>query len=427
MCNKILNREGSPLAFFNLLVMKNLQNYITGVLLTAASLAGCHRPQSQSVAPPSARLLDSATGSCSFVSKTPSGEIMLSWIREDSGATMVWYAAFDDTTGTFVDPRPIPPSRGVEPHGENMPKMVFLGNGRVLAMYGVSSPTSDNPYTGTVYYTWSSDSGRSWSASRPLFRSANSFDQRYFDIARLPSGQVGAIWLNNSEQQGSTLYFAATGSDGSFGRPTVVATHTCQCCRTDLFCDSQGLVHVAWRAIIDDSIRDMEYCYSRDTGKTFSMPTRISRDDWVVNGCPHTGPSMAENKTGLHFAWFTMGGGGGVYYCHTTDTGRSFSPRQSVSDIISARHPEITALPMGDLAIVWDEGGGTATRPRQRIGLQMRGPGGLLLSTRYVSSDSASAYFPQIAVIDPARAVVAYTEGAGPAQRIWYRTVSLKR
>jgi hypothetical protein len=351
---------------------------------------------------------------------------MVSWIREDSGAAMVWYAIFDDSTGSFVDPRPVPPTRGVEPHGENMPKMALLGGGRMLVMYGVASPTPDNPYTGTVYYTWSLDSGKTWSEGRPLFDSRNSFDQRYFDVARLPSGQVGAVWLNNSEQKGSTLYFAAADTGGRFSRPTVVATHTCQCCRTELFCDSAGLVHVAWRAIIADSIRDMEYCYSTDTGRTFSVPVRISRDNWVVDGCPHTGPSMTENATGLHFAWFTMGGGGGVYYCNTADTGRTFSARQQVSGVISARHPQITALPTGDLALVWDEGGGTATRPRQRIGLQMRGPAGLLLSTRYVSPDSVSAYFPQIAVVDAAAAVVTYTRGVGPQQRVCYRVTPFR-
>ena len=41
---------------------------------------------------------------------------------------------------------------------------------------------------------------------------------------------------------------------------------------------------------------------------------RISQDNWVISGCPHTGPAMAENKEGIHFTWFTGGSGSGIYY-----------------------------------------------------------------------------------------------------------------
>lgn len=406
--------------------MKNFKWILSNVLLASLGLGSCHQPAKHAPTRNVAHVLDSSMGSCPYLTRTTTGNIVLSWIRQDAGNATVWFTYFDKSTQAFQPPREIPTSQGVEPHGENMPKMVFQGEGRILAMYGVKNPQPDNPYTGAVYYTWSVDSGRHWTKGQPLFSSSGSFDQRYFDIALLPSGQVGAVWLNNSEPTGSTLYFATTGTDGKFGTAKVIARHTCQCCRTDLFCDSAGTIHVAWRAIIGDSIRDMEYCYSSDTGKTFTVPVRISADNWVVSGCPHTGPSMAENEGALHFVWFTMGGGGGVYYCHTRDTGRNFSMREPVSQITSARHPQIAALPGGDLAIVWDEGAGTATIPHQRIGLQLRGPGGLLLSTRYVSSDSISAYFPQIAVMDNSRALIAYTESDGPGERICYRIVGMK-
>ncbi len=66
-------------------------------------------------------------------------------------------------------------------------------------------------------------------------------------------------------------------------------------------------MHVLYRGIIDDSIRDMVHMMSTDAGKTFTAPERISNDNWVLNGCPHTGPAMTENADGLHFSWFTGG------------------------------------------------------------------------------------------------------------------------
>lgn len=404
--------------------------YITWIIINTLALGlvltACHRNAGAPAARDFPVSLDSAAGSCPYLTRTPDGGVVLSWVRRDPEGTMVWYAIFDDSTRHFGVPHPIPPTRGVEPHGENMPKLVFARRGEILAMYGVKSPQPDNPYTGTVYYSWSADKGKHWTMGKPLFTSARSYDQRYFDIALLPSGEVGAVWLNNSRKEGSTLYFAATEPGGTFGPARIVAKHTCQCCRTDLLADSTGLLHVAWRAIIDDSIRDMAYCYSRDTGKTFSAPVRISRDNWVIDGCPHTGPTMTENTSGLHFAWFTMGGGGGVYYCNTEDSGRLFSPRQPVSREISARHPQLAALPSGNLAVVWDEGTGAVTARHQRIGLEMRGPAGLALSSRHVSSDSTNAYFPQIAVLNNTRALVAYTEDGSGGEQVSCRLVSLQ-
>lgn len=405
-----------------------MKQHTLWTILVPASLflaAACHAPQQKTAKQYACKMADDFPASCPYMSRTPSGTWVMSWIRQDSGQTMMWFARFQDSSMSFGPPTPVPPSRGVEPHGENMPKLVFSGDGRVLAMYGVKTPRPDNPYTGTVYYCWSTDEGAHWTKPVPLFKSAQSFDQRYFDIAVLPSGRVGAVWLNNSEPSGSTLYFATAGPDGIFGPGKAIARHTCQCCRTDLLADSSGTIHVAWRAILGDTVRDMEYCRSIDSGRTFSDPVRISPDNWVVSGCPHTGPSMAENAEGVHFAWFTMGGGGGVYYTRTPDKGGHFLPRDPVSQVTSARHPQIAGLPDGDLALVWDEGAGPATAPHQRIGLQMRGPDGLNLGTRYLTPDTVSAYFPQIAVLNNTQGIVAYTRGAGQNERVCYRVVRL--
>jgi hypothetical protein len=244
-------------------------------------------------------------------------------------------------------------------------------------------------------------------------------------VAVLPNGKTGIVWLNNSKPEGSTLYFASLNGDQGFSKGKVIGKHTCQCCRTDLLVDSSGKINVAWRDIYHDSIRDMFYCYSADTGKTFSDPVRISADNWVVNGCPHTGPSMAENKSGLHFTWFTMGGGGGIYYCHTINNSQSFSPRQAVSRLTSARHPQMIAMPDGDLAIAWDEGVKYGDEIHQRIGLQMRGPDGLLLNNRYLTPDSENTTFPVIKVLNKQNVLVAYTQDDGKRQQVRYKIVTV--
>lgn len=412
--------------------MRSLGDCLSGILLAALLSMGCHNPgkhpasssaQAVFVADPS------FVTSCPFFTSDAAGRPVLSWVRQDSadGMAKVCYAVYSDSSKTFGQPHVVPPAVGVEPHGEDMPKIIFRKNGSILVVYSVKAPRPDNPYTGAVYYTQSFDGGAHWTPEQPLVKdTALSFDQRYFDLDLLPDGEVGIVWLNNSEPHGSTLYFASTQGDQGFSPGKIIGRHTCQCCRTDLMTDSSGRIHVAWRDILGDSVRDMDYCYSADSGKTFSAPVRISPDNWVVNGCPHTGPSMAMNKDGLHFAWFTMGGSGGIYYCHTDNNGLTFSARQPVSSLASARHPQITAMPDNDLVITWDENAGSGEASHQRIALQMRGPSGFLLNTRYLTPDSINAFFPQLKILDDHSALLAYTEENGEKEQVHYQLVDLQ-
>lgn len=366
--------------------------------------------------------------SCPFLCRDDSGRPVLSWIQQTtpSDPAKMYYAVYDPQHATFGPARPIPSSTGLEAHGEDMPKLLYWGNGNRLAIYNTPHPTPGNPYTGKVFYTQSFDGGAHWTDPTPLVRdSTRSYDQRYFDVARLPDGQAGVVWLNDSRPEGSNLYFAHTLGKQGFSKARVIARHTCQCCRTDLMADDSGNIHVAWRGILEDSIRDMMYCRSVDSGKHFSNPRRISPDNWVIRGCPHTGPSMAANQDGIHFSWFTMGGGGGIYYCHQQGAAQGFSARQTVSDRASARHPQIITLPAGDLAEVWDEGAGSGNAMYQRIMLQQRGPSGLLIHTRVLSAENQNASFPQIIPLDNHAVLVAYTIYAGQKQQVQYQVVQL--
>lgn len=370
---------------------------------------------------------ETGISSCPWLTTDSRGDFLLSWIHQDSagGEGMMYYAVSTDQGKTFGPPGKILPSRGAEPHGENMPKMMVNKDGELIAVFGVSAPSRGNEYTGKIYYTVSKNQGRTWNKAMPLTRDTASFDQRYFDLAPLPGGGVGITWLNNSEPQGSTLYYASAARGGSFDHAKVIGIHTCQCCRTDLFTDEKGGLHVAYRDIINDSIRDMVYSVSADTGKTFSAPVRISPDNWVVNGCPHTGPDMTANQNGLHFVWYTMGGGGGVYYCHSSDNGKTFSPRETVSDNPSAKHPQIIALPRGNLVIVWDENMKKGKHYYRRIGLQVRGPEGRTFSTAYISPTGKDAAFAVVRPVDNKTALVAYTARVNDLEKVFYRRVNV--
>ena len=352
--------------------------------------------------------------SCPFLTKDNNNNIVLSFIKEinDSVAVMN-YAVSKDKGVSFGTAVEIPASKNVLPSGENMPKMVFKPNGEMIAVWGVENANELNKYSGLVYYSQSFDDGKNWSEAIPLVKDTASFDQRYFDVALLKNGEAGIIWLDNrkkTEKEGSTLYYATTNGKNGFENERPIAETLCQCCRTDLFLDASGNIHAVFRNIINDTIRDMTHIVSRDAGKTFSAPKRISEDNWAISACPHTGPSMAENKNGLHFAWHTMGSGEGVFYCASNDNGETFSKRENISGEPSARHPQITALPNGELVTVWDESIQNAEHYNSWIGLQRRNENGKVISKEYITSNEMVSEFPLVRALDDNSVILVWVQ-----------------
>jgi hypothetical protein len=289
------------------------------------------------------------------------GESILVWTEAQDGdrGHIIKYATLDEMGHTFRTIHAIPSSSGCRAHDESMSKLAFKADGTMLAVFSKRTPTKKNRFAGALYYTQSFDEGANWTAAQYLHvgDTTHGLSRSFFDLTRLPDGEIGAIWLDSrltkKRGDGSSLFFAKTSEKKGFLTDQVIGRGTCECCRTELYTSAEGHIHVAYRNIWQDSIRDMAHLVSFDNGKTFSTPKRISADDWVINGCPHTGPSLGVNQAKLHATWFTMGGAQGLYYAYSDDIGNSFKPRQLLTK--KGKHPQLLALKDGKMVFVWEE------------------------------------------------------------------------
>jgi hypothetical protein len=352
--------------------------------------------------------------SCPYLTKDTKGNIVMCWGKQiNEKEAVLCFAIFNVKKGLFAETIEVPQSRGLQLHGENMPKIVFKPNKEIIVVWGVDNSSPQKKYAKIICYSQSFDQGKTWSKATSLVKDITGTSQAYFDTELLPNGEAAILWLDNrtkTTKQGSTLYFAVTKGKNGFQNEKSICETICQCCRTDLFIDSKGNVRATFRDIINDTIRDMVHLVSADEGKTFSSPKRISDDNWVISGCPHTGPALAENHNGLHFAWYTMGGGEGVFYCNSKDLGKTFSQRSNVSNKPSAKHPQIIALQTGGIAIVWDETVKKGGEYNVCVGLQMRTSDGEMISTKYITSDETVSEFPVIKAINNDMIIVAWVQ-----------------
>jgi hypothetical protein len=366
--------------------------------------------------------VDSLPGQCPYLAKDTKGNTVLSWVRVINDSSAVFCYAVSTNGGlSFGSPITIPGSSNIEPHSENLPKIIFKPSGEIIALWGAGNPNPKNKYAGLVSYAQSFDEGNSWTAPQTLVKDTAGYDQRYYDVNLLPNGEVGIIWLDNRKtttSEGSALYFASTEGRDGFKNERMIGQPCCQCCRTRLFIDSKNNIHVLYRGILKDSVRDLVHAVSLDNGQSFSSPKLVSNDNWVIRGCPHTGPAMTENKEGLHFTWFTGASDKGCFYTNSTDNGMNFNSRQSISR--SGSHPQIASLPGEKLVIVWDEPVKMHDKFYRRIGIWQKNANGSD-EKGFITADTSMCSYPVVYNTEGNMAVVAYTQIKGEKNYIGYQ------
>jgi hypothetical protein len=219
----------------------------------------------------------------------------------------------------------------------------------------------------------------------------------------------------------SKLFFAA--ADGSVP-PHAVTRGVCYCCKTALVSGGDGVVYTAWRHVYPGNLRDIAFALSRDGGRTFAAPVRVSEDKWMLEGCPDDGPAMVvDRQNRVHIVWPTLVQQPGadaepalaLFYATSTD-GRTFTPRMRIPTEGMPHHPQAALDAAGGLAVAWDE----ATSGTRRVafahapapGAGGRGP----VFVREVLSAAGPALYPVVAATNDG-VVVAWTAG-GPADSV---------
>ena len=140
----------------------------------------------------------------------------------------------------------------------------------------------------------------------------------------MPSGSITASWHPHQQTQAATehrrgamtstaptdgvamaqlsqLYVAAL--DGTVP-PQGITGGVCYCCKTAVAAGASNTLYLAWRHVYEGNMRDIAFTVSRDGGKTFAPPVRVSEERVEINGCPDDGPAMAVDSTGaVHIVW----------------------------------------------------------------------------------------------------------------------------
>jgi BNR repeat-like domain len=353
----------------------------------------------------------------SFPGRDPSlawdgrGRLHAVWVQESGGTNRVIYRRLDDPSAKPVAVTPAGVSTSA--HGEVPPLLEALPDGALVVAYAVPIP---GKWQNEVHLQRSTDGGATWSRPVPLEAGGERGSHNEMAAAVTPGGTLVFAWLDKRE--GGRGLRVARSKDGlRFEADRTLDATTCECCGNEILAGSRGEVWIAYRDV-SEGVRDFAVAASRDEGATFAPPRPLSKDGWKVEGCPHTGARLALGKGGdLWAAWFT-GADPGIYVTRSTDSGSTWSPRQSVATPGEAApavaHPEIGALPDGRIAVLYE-----AVRRDGTRDIEVRLRQGELWSSPKILA--LGAVYPRLAVREE-KAVVAFTRKRGNGTEVVVRS-----
>jgi hypothetical protein len=373
-----------------------------------------------------------------------------------SGATDVFLAVSRDGARTFGAPTRVNDADGdARLNGEQPPRVTLRNN--VITVVWTTKGTSGTK----LLQSRSSDGGRSFAKAATVAGSDAAGNRGWENAATDRDGRTFAVWLDHralaqdstmaashhdhsgkkpdgiAMAQKSKLYIASL--DGAVA-PTAVTSGVCYCCKTAIAAGADGSLYAAWRHVYPGNIRDIAFTMSRDGGRTFAAPVRVSEDRWVLEGCPDDGPAMAigaDNR--IHIVWPTLitedrtaeraerrdsslrspraprlnvGQQTIALFYATSNDGARFTARERIPTQGMPHHPQI-AVGADDLpVIVWDEGADGGRRVAMTRMSPRAGP------TRFSREALAeTAVYPVVAAVRGAT-VAAWTSGQSPASVI---------
>ena len=299
--------------------------------------------------------LTAAVGATASVAADEQGVLWLA--RMEKGH--VWISRSGDGGKTFSgDVKVNAEPEAILADGQNRPKVV-AGGGVVAVTWAQALPKL---HTGHIRFARSVDGGRTFSSPRIVNDDRQEIGHSFPTLAMNDRGRLALVWLDSREKVaqskagkkhlGSSIFYVVSENRGeTFSANTLLADHSCECCRVGLAFAPNGEAQAQWRHVFGDNIRDFAIAPLVPGAKV----QRVSEDDWKIAACPHHGGDLTIDEHGRrHLVWFTGSQKGpGIYYRYA-DSDRMRPPLALGNPDAQAGHPTVFAR-NGQVWLAWRE------------------------------------------------------------------------
>ena len=285
--------------------------------------------------------------------------VILSWIERTGETAMLKFA--ERTENGWTDARSVASGDNYFVNWADVPSVIRLQDGSLAAHWLQKS--ADSAYAYDVRLAFSTDDGRTWSASMTPHHDGTKTEHGFASLFQIPGAGLGLVWLDGRQmKEGShegmdagsmTIRGAVFNANGTQASESLVDDRVCECCPTTAAVTSDGPI-IAYRDRTRDEIRDIYV--SRLAGGKWTQPVPVHRDNWRINACPVNGPVLSARGRDVAIAWFTaQGEEGHVYASFSQDAGKTFGAAIRIDDVGAVGRVDAELLPDGSAAVSWIE------------------------------------------------------------------------
>lgn len=246
------------------------------------------------------------------------------------------------------------------------PSVTALADGTLVAHWLVNNPSREaKSYGYGLRLARSTDGGTSWTE---VFSAGTDNTTGYSGFVSLlprPRG-FAALYLTPPKATGAlesahggehadhmmTVSVAHFGPGGTLLSDTQVDEDACTCCGTSLIETSDGLL-AAYRDH-RGSVRGISVVRFRHG--SWSSPTTVHADNWLIDACPTNGPVLAAAGRRVGITWFTAAGNEGrVKFSVSRDGGVTFGAPVVIDEGKPIGWPGLVMLDDGSSVVSWLE------------------------------------------------------------------------
>lgn len=297
----------------------------------------------------------SANSAAPRLATSAAGSAYLCWIESGDNRRSLRFAAYDADKKNWESPRTIRQGDEIALDSASTPQISVNPDGALVAVWCVARSADGTGFT-SARVSRSDDKGRTWSPPRPL--TDENASTEFVSLAPLDHGRFLAAWLDGRDKRGSTgaqtLRSRILFSDAE---EWLIDPRVCDCCATALSSFPDGSALAIYRDRAEDEIRDINVARFRDG--TWSSPTKLSRENWRIEGCPVNGPAIASNGSHVAAAWFTAAQGQpAVYLSASASAGEPFLIPVRVDDGKAFGQVAVAVLREGTTFVTWVENAG---------------------------------------------------------------------
>ena len=294
-----------------------------------------------------------------FVSET--GPVYLSWVEylNDSTDALVFSILKNKA---WSAPKTIASGSNWFVNWADFPSLLaYRDNGNSLVAHWLQK-SAEGTYDYDIHISQSHDAGRTWESSFIPHKDSISAEHGFVSMLALSADKVFATWLDgrktkdgegdaiahdhghdhdNAHAGAMTLRSAVFNKAGNLTEETELDDRVCDCCQTTAALTDKGVI-VAYRDRSEKEIRDISVV--RNIDNEWTKPKTVSKDEWLIAGCPVNGPSLAAAGKNVALAWFTMKGEKSIVkVAISNDSGESFDSAFQIDE----------GNPIGRVDVIW--------------------------------------------------------------------------